>query len=61
MIRFTQNGEQRELGCDFIAGCDGSQSMSRSNIPKTSEASTRAYIPSAGSASWSKRRRLRKN
>jgi p-hydroxybenzoate 3-monooxygenase len=33
-IRFTQNGGQRELTCDFIAGCDGSQSMSRSNIPE---------------------------
>jgi p-hydroxybenzoate 3-monooxygenase len=33
-IRFRQGGEQQELTCDFIAGCDGSQSMSRSSIPE---------------------------
>jgi p-hydroxybenzoate 3-monooxygenase len=33
-IRFTQDGEQREIACDFVAGCDGSQSMCRSNIPE---------------------------
>lgn len=33
-IRFTQDGEQREIVCDFVAGCDGSQSMCRSYIPE---------------------------
>jgi p-hydroxybenzoate 3-monooxygenase len=44
VIRFTQNGERRELTCDFIAGCDGSQSMSRSNIPEEKRSEyTRIY------------------
>jgi p-hydroxybenzoate 3-monooxygenase len=45
MIRFTQNGEQRELGCDFIAGCDGSQSMSRSSIPENKRSQYQRVYP----------------
>jgi len=34
-IRIRQDGgEYQELTCDFIAGCDGSQSLSRSSIPE---------------------------
>ncbi|UEM07751.1 4-hydroxybenzoate 3-monooxygenase (plasmid) [Skermanella rosea] len=33
-IRFRQDGGQRELACDFIAGCDGSQGLSRLSIPE---------------------------
>jgi p-hydroxybenzoate 3-monooxygenase len=32
-IRYSQKGEIQELTCDFIAGCDGSQSVSRQAIP----------------------------
>ena len=31
-VRFTHEGVQIELQCDFIAGCDGSHSVSRSGI-----------------------------
>jgi p-hydroxybenzoate 3-monooxygenase len=33
VLRFTHAGGQHELSCDFIAGCDGSQSVSRASIP----------------------------
>ena len=43
MIRFTQMASSGS-GCDFIAGCDGSQSMSRSNIPEDKRSEyTRVY------------------
>jgi p-hydroxybenzoate 3-monooxygenase len=32
-IRFRQDGESRELSCDFIAGCDGSHGVCRPSIP----------------------------
>lgn len=32
-IRFTENGVAKHIECDFIAGCDGSHSMSRHSIP----------------------------
>jgi p-hydroxybenzoate 3-monooxygenase len=32
-IRFGHEGRQHELTCDFIVGCDGSQSLSRASIP----------------------------
>ena len=32
-IRFRQQGEARELTCDFIAGCDGSHGVCRRAIP----------------------------
>ncbi|HLX22338.1 MAG TPA: 4-hydroxybenzoate 3-monooxygenase [Usitatibacter sp.] len=32
-IVFTQDGEAKRIECDFIAGCDGSHSMSRHSIP----------------------------
>jgi len=32
-IRFRKDGEQRELACDFIAGCDGFHGICRPSIP----------------------------
>ena len=32
-IRFHQDGEEREIECDFIAGCDGSHGVCRGSIP----------------------------
>ena len=32
-IRYVENGEPRELACDFIAGCDGFHGVSRQTIP----------------------------
>jgi p-hydroxybenzoate 3-monooxygenase len=32
-IAFTQGGAAKRIECDFIAGCDGSHSMSRHSIP----------------------------
>src|SRR5579871_15474 len=34
-IRYRVNGEQRELRCDFIAGCDGFHGVSRGAIPSS--------------------------
>jgi len=33
-IRFRKNGELYELGCDFIAGCDGFHGTCRPSIPE---------------------------
>lgn len=35
VIRFMYEGEQQELHCDFIAGCDGFHGPSRQAIPET--------------------------
>jgi p-hydroxybenzoate 3-monooxygenase len=32
-IRYRQNGRERELDCDFIAGCDGFHGVARTAIP----------------------------
>ncbi len=32
-VKFTSNGEQVRLDCDFIAGCDGQHGVSRTAIP----------------------------
>ena len=32
-IRFRQNGEAREIACDFIAGCDGFHGVCRPSVP----------------------------
>jgi p-hydroxybenzoate 3-monooxygenase len=32
-IRFLHEGEERELRCDLVAGCDGSHGVSRESIP----------------------------
>ncbi len=33
-VTFVQDGEARELVCDFIAGCDGFHGVSRASVPK---------------------------
>ncbi|HKQ72771.1 MAG TPA: 4-hydroxybenzoate 3-monooxygenase [Blastocatellia bacterium] len=33
-IRFRRGGEQQEITCDFIAGCDGSHGVCRGSIPE---------------------------
>jgi|SRR5579863_816359 len=35
-IRYRHNGEQREILCDFIAGCDGFHGITRASIPASS-------------------------
>jgi p-hydroxybenzoate 3-monooxygenase len=43
-IRFQQDGQRQEIACDFIAGCDGSQSMARASIPENQRTEyTRIY------------------
>ena len=32
-IIFEQNGEQKELVCDFVAGCDGFHGVARKSVP----------------------------
>ena len=32
-VSFTARGERRELGCDFVVGCDGFHGVSRRTIP----------------------------
>ena len=32
-VRWSQNGQQHELACDFIAGCDGFHGVSRASVP----------------------------
>jgi p-hydroxybenzoate 3-monooxygenase len=32
-VRFRRNGEDRELDCDFIAGCDGFHGIARAAVP----------------------------
>ena len=33
VIKFTHNGEQKVIECDFIAGCDGFHGISRDSMP----------------------------
>lgn len=33
VVRFRQNGELKELACDFIAGCDGFHGVCRASVP----------------------------
>ncbi|HSR72781.1 MAG TPA: 4-hydroxybenzoate 3-monooxygenase [Kiloniellales bacterium] len=33
-IQFRQEGEERQLACDFVAGCDGFHGISRPSIPE---------------------------
>jgi p-hydroxybenzoate 3-monooxygenase len=34
-VRYLQDGQQMELACEFIAGCDGFHGVSRASVPKT--------------------------
>ena len=43
-IRFLQNGQQEEISCDYVAGCDGSFGVCRSGIPEDARTEyTRTY------------------
>ena len=33
-VRYTIDGEMREIQCDLVAGCDGSHGVSRASIPR---------------------------
>ena len=35
-VTFRANGQEQELHCDFIAGCDGYHGVSRASVPTTS-------------------------
>jgi p-hydroxybenzoate 3-monooxygenase len=35
-IRFRSNGQQQEIACDFIAGCDGFHGIARPSVPAAS-------------------------
>ena len=60
-IRFLQNGQQEEISCDYVAGCDGSFGVCRSGIPRTRARSTPEPIPLGGSASSSRDRHRRRS
>ena len=32
-VRYTKNGQEHEIECDFIAGCDGFHGVSRASVP----------------------------
>ena len=34
-VRYVKDGQQHELACDFIAGCDGFHGVCRASVPKT--------------------------
>ncbi len=34
VVRFRQDGQEQELACDYIAGCDGFHGVSRASVPK---------------------------
>ena len=43
-IRFLQDGEQEEISCDYVAGCDGSFGVCRTGIPENARTQyTRTY------------------
>lgn len=35
-VRYRQDGREREIECDFIAGCDGFHGVSRKSVPEDS-------------------------
>ncbi len=47
VIHFRRNGEEAELRCDFIAGCDGFRGVSRSYVPNSSQKSYMKEFPFA--------------
>jgi p-hydroxybenzoate 3-monooxygenase len=34
VVRYRKDGQQHEIACDFIAGCDGYHGVSRASVPK---------------------------
>lgn len=37
MVRYRKDGQQHELRCDFIAGCDGFHGVTRRSVPEPSK------------------------
>jgi p-hydroxybenzoate 3-monooxygenase len=35
IVRYTEDGDAKELACDFIAGCDGFHGISRQSVPES--------------------------
>ncbi len=46
-IRYKKAGEEREIECDFVAGCDGAHGVSRSFVPEAVLAEYRRDYPFA--------------
>ena len=43
-IRFLQDGQQEEISCDYVAGCDGTFGVCRTGIPESARTEyTRTY------------------
>ena len=58
-IRFTHEGRQESLECDFVIGADGSRTMCRYLIPEAAARTSSGSTRSPGSGSWPRRRRRR--
>jgi p-hydroxybenzoate 3-monooxygenase len=59
-VSFLDGGQRQQLECDFVAGCDGSQTYTRFLIPEgTIRTDFSASTPSPGPASWPKHRPAR--
>jgi len=46
-IRYRHRGEEHELACDFVAGCDGSHGISREAVPPSALGTYRHEYPFA--------------
>ncbi|HEX5278969.1 MAG TPA: 4-hydroxybenzoate 3-monooxygenase [Micropepsaceae bacterium] len=44
-VTYRQNGKQREIACDFIAGCDGFHGVSRASFPAAASRSYERSLP----------------
>ena len=60
-IRYRKDGDEHEIACDFIAGCDGFHGICRPSFPRARSSSTSGSIPMPGSASCRNRRRRRRS
>jgi p-hydroxybenzoate 3-monooxygenase len=56
-ITYVHDDGERELECDFIAGCDGFHGVCRPRSPPARSPSTSSSTRSAGWGSWPRRRR----
>jgi p-hydroxybenzoate 3-monooxygenase len=44
-VRYTKDGRESEIACDFIAGCDGSHGVSRPSIPASAVKTYKRIYP----------------
>jgi p-hydroxybenzoate 3-monooxygenase len=44
-VRYVQDGQSREIECDFIAGCDGFHGVCRASVPKGAIANFERVYP----------------